>query len=205
LPLDPAYPDERIQHLVNSTKAKIVLCSSAYTERLTTIADSVVTVESKIFSTSIDGNVSIQPSATTQNAAYVIATSGTTGKPKLTVMEHGNFCMSVRGYAPAIGMNAKKPVRMLQFAAHSFDASILEILTPLMLGGTVCIPDEESRVNNVADVINKMQVSNALLTPTFVRFLEPDMVPTLTTLVLGGEPMTQSCIETWSKINLVNA
>lgn len=60
-------------------------------------------------------------------------------------------------------MNAKS--RVLQFAAHTFDASLVEILTTLMMGGTVCIPTEESRLNNIVSVINDMNVNWAVLTP----------------------------------------
>ena len=84
-------------------------------------------------------------------------------------------------------MDVAKPLRALQFAAHSFDASITEILTPLMVGGTVCIPDESTRLNDIAKAMNDMQVTYAQLTPTFVRFLEPSMVPNLITIVLMGE------------------
>ncbi|KAF2731993.1 acetyl-CoA synthetase-like protein, partial [Polyplosphaeria fusca] len=206
LPLDPAYPEERIQHLVDATDAKVVLCSRSYMERLGTIADSVVAVDSTAFDAFGDVGIDVphQSQASSRNAAYIIPTSGTTGKPKLTLLEHGNFCTSAQGHVPGLMLDASTPVRVLQFAAHSFDASLIEILTPLMIGGTVCIPDEQTRVNDVAKVINEMRVNHALLTPTFVRFLQPSMVPTLATIVLMGEPMTQSCLETWSKINLVN-
>ncbi|KAF1951517.1 nonribosomal peptide synthase [Byssothecium circinans] len=101
-------------------------------------------------------------------------------------------------------MDIPKPLRALQFAAHSFDASIAEILTVLMFGGTMCIPDEAMRLNNIAKAMNDMRVTHAQLTPTFVRFLEPSMLPTLKVIVLMGEPMSQADLETWSKIYLVN-
>ena len=84
-------------------------------------------------------------------------------------------------------MDVPKPLRCLQFAAHSFDASIIENLTPLIMGGTVCIPDEATRLNDIAKAMNDMHVTYAQLTPTFVRFLEPSMVPDLVTIVLMGE------------------
>jgi non-ribosomal peptide synthetase component F len=101
-------------------------------------------------------------------------------------------------------MDVAKPLRALQFAAHSFDASITEILTPLMVGGTVCIPDEHTRLNDIGKAMNDMRVTFAQLTPTFVRFLEPSMVPTLVTIVLMGESMSKANLDTWSQINLVN-
>lgn len=94
--------------------------------------------------------------------------------------------------------------RVLQFAAHTFDASLVEILTPLMRGGTVCIPSEESRLNGIVSAINELRVNHAFLTPSFVRFITPADVPNLTRLVLAGEALTQANIDTWSSINLVN-
>ena len=139
-----------------------------------------------------------------KNAAYIIPTSGTTGQPKLTLIEHGNYCTGAKTHVPGLCMDAVKPVRALQFAAHSFDASVIEILSPLMIGGTVCIPDEQSRLNDIAKVMNDMRITWTCLTPTFVRFLEPSMVPHLATICLVGEAMSQSNLDTWSKINLVN-
>lgn len=142
--------------------------------------------------------------ATFENAAYIIPTSGTTGQPKLTLVEHGNFCTGAAGHIPGLGMTATKPLRALQFAAHSFDASLTETLTPLMMGGAVCIPDEQTRLNDITIAINDMKANWAQLTPTFVRFLEPAMVPSMATLVLMGEPMSQANLDTWSAINLIN-
>lgn len=138
------------------------------------------------------------------NAAYIIPTSGTTGQPKLTLLEHRQYCTGAHGHIPGLLFGSTKPLRALQFAAHSFDASVIEILTPLMIGGCVCIPDEETRLNDIAKAINTMRVTWTALTPTFVRFLEPSMVPTLSAIVLMGEAMSQANLDTWSKINLVN-
>ena len=74
------------------------------------------------------------------------------------------------------------------------------MLTVLMIGGCICIPDEETRLNNLAGAINDMRINWATLTPTVVRFLEPAMVPGLETIVLAGEPMSQSNLDTWSQI-----
>ena len=101
-------------------------------------------------------------------------------------------------------MTQTQPLRVLQFAAHSFDASLVEILSPLLVGGTICIPDEQTRLNNVAQAIRAMNVTWACLTPTVVRFLSPSMVPSLATMVLMGEAMSQANLEAWSSITLVN-
>jgi amino acid adenylation domain-containing protein/non-ribosomal peptide synthase protein (TIGR01720 family) len=92
----------------------------------------------------------------------------------------------------------------LQFAAHTFDASLVEILTPLMVGACVCIPDEHERLNDLAGAMNRMKVDHAVLTPSFINFLTPAAVPRLRRLVLAGEAMSRSHVATWSHIELVN-
>jgi hypothetical protein len=104
-------------------------------------------------------------------------------------------------------MHMTPPFRFLQFASYTFDACLVEILTTLMMGGTVCVPREEDRTNgNIAAVMEEMGVTMALLTPSFARVLKPASVPHFKTLILGGEAMAQSHLDTWAdRVNLVNA
>ena len=80
----------------------------------------------------------------------------------------------------------------------------MEILTPLMVGGTVCIPSEHERLNDITGFINRTGVNHAVLTPSFVSFLTPQAVPNLRRLILAGEAMAPSHVATWSHIELVN-
>lgn len=193
-----------MQHLVDAVDAKILLCPRACSDLFSGIVEAVVPIDQELLDSLSPSSERPQAQAESHNAAYIIPTSGTTGQPKLSVLEHGNFCTGAQAHIPGLAMDVTKPLRVLQFAAHSFDASIIEFLTPLMTGGTVCIPDEHERLNNIAKVINDMRVTYAFLTPTFVRFLEPRMVPTLSSIVLMGEAMSQANLDTWSQINLIN-
>lgn len=204
LPLDPAAPKDRKQHLVTAANANVVLCSRTYAESLTDVANTVVPIDFDSLNSFQTSKERPSSRSNSHNAAYIIPTSGTTGQPKLTLLEHGNFCTGVKGHVPGLLLDLPKPLRALQFAAHSFDASIIELLTPLMIGGTVCIPDEHTRLNDITKVINDMRITWACLTPTFVRFLEPSMVPSLTAICLVGEAMSQTNLDTWTQINLVN-
>jgi len=104
-------------------------------------------------------------------------------------------------------MHMNAPFRFLQFASYTFDASLVEILTTLMMGGTVCVPRDEDRTNgNISVVMEQMGVNMALLTPSFARTLAPSDAPHLKTLILGGEAMAQSHVDVWAdKLKLVNA
>jgi acyl-coenzyme A synthetase/AMP-(fatty) acid ligase len=121
--------------------------------------------------------------------------------PKL--VEHAAFCSGASKHGPALLIRPK--ARVLQFASYTFDASLVEILTTLIVGGCVCVPDESSRLNAITDVINNMNVDTALLTPSVAQMINPSHVPGLRTLVLVGEAMTPSHISTWAhKVDLVN-
>ncbi|KAL5437004.1 hypothetical protein PMIN07_006815 [Paraphaeosphaeria minitans] len=203
LPLDPAAPRERLEYLVSAVGASVVLCSPAESHLVDSLAENIFAVDDTLFESLPPFVERPQSRVDSHNAAYVIPTSGTTGQPKLSLLEHGNYCTGASAHYVGLGMDTK-PLRALQFAAHSFDSSVLEILSPLMFGGTICIPDENDRLNDISKVINDMHITWASLTPTFVRFLQPSMVPTLSTIILMGEAMSQANLDTWSRINLIN-
>ena len=203
VPLDPAHPITRLQGIVDDVKAKLVLCSSKHADLSRAISNEVIVVDSGSFDTFAISTAPL-PRCTSNSAAYVIFTSGTTGRPKGTVVEHSAFGTGAAAHGPAMGMDSTS--RVLQFASYTFDASILEILTTLSLGGCVCVPNETDRLNNIPDVINRLGVTWTLLTPSFVQTIQPASVPGLKTLVLGGEAMSSSHIATWSEhVRLVNA
>ncbi|KAF2177349.1 amino acid adenylation domain-containing protein [Zopfia rhizophila CBS 207.26] len=202
VPLDPTHPIPRLQSLSRRINAKVLLCSRVYAESLTTVADTVIPIDDNTLGTLSQYVYYQLPHVAPDNAAYIIFTSGTTGEPKGATIEHAAFCSSAKAHGPAIHICPES--RVLQFAAHTFDSSLIETLTPLMVGACVCIPNEEARLNDIASAMTTMQVNLAILTPSFVGFIHPAQVPELKTLVLAGEAMSKEHVSTWSHINLVN-
>ncbi|KAK4133596.1 non-ribosomal peptide synthetase [Trichocladium antarcticum] len=206
VPMDSSHPVERLRMLCSSVKATLMLCSSRLAQTLAGVVDIILPVDDvsihECAQTAFDGSPIRMPAASSTDAAYVIFTSGSTGKPKGTVIEHRSFCSSARAHAPALRIDGT--CRVLQFAAHTFDASLVEILTPLMVGACVCIPSEDERLNDLAGAISRLRVDHAVLTPSFVNFLTPAAVPGLRRLVLAGEAMSPAHVATWSYLELVN-
>lgn len=204
VPLDPSHPVERIRSLCESVGARLLLCSPRHRRMLADVLPTVIPVDGEaLIPSENDASIVELPKASPSNAAYIIFTSGSTGKPKGTVIEHRAFCSGARSHAPALYID--DGCRILQFAAYTFDASLVEILTPLMVGGTICIPSEDERLNSLVEAMNRMKVNNATLTPSFINFLKPESLPDLRTLALVGEAMAPSHVETWSrKVQLVN-
>ncbi|KAI9902278.1 hypothetical protein N3K66_001630 [Trichothecium roseum] len=204
VPLDPAYPDARVKGILEDVEATVVLCSPQYEGRFASFGPNAISVTHELVH-SVSLGAQRLPDLSTSSPAYVIFTSGTTGKPKGTVVGHAAFCTGASAHGAAMGMN--KSSRVLQFASYTFDASIMEILTALIKGGTVCIPSDEERMNNIAGAINRMDVNWTLLTPSVAQLIQPSSVPGLRTIVLGGEAMSAAHIAQWgsSNVKLMNA
>jgi amino acid adenylation domain-containing protein len=202
VPLDPAAPVARLQSMTHKVQASILLCSPQHAGTFLPIMDHVMVIP--VDSLMIDKlpEPDPLPKIASTDLAYLIFTSGSTGEPKGTIIEHGSYCSSAKAHSPAMLMNSNS--RALHFAAHIFDASLVEILSTLMVGGAVCIPNEENRLNNLAMSISKMKVNWAVLTPSFIGFMDPADVPSLETLVLAGEAMSKSHVQKWSQKALCN-
>ncbi|KAJ5742214.1 hypothetical protein N7533_011623 [Penicillium manginii] len=202
--LDSSHPTERLKSIMDDLEAQVVLASPDLEQLARKLAPHVVVVSSSSPLLQEPCVGTILPTVSAANLAYVIFTSGTTGKPKGTMNEHGAYITNLRTYTERLQMNLSS--RVLQFASYTFDASILEILTTLLVGGCVCVPNEETRLHSISRFIEEYQANWALLTPSFARTIDPASVPSLKTLVLGGEAMTDAHIATWSKsVALINA
>jgi amino acid adenylation domain-containing protein/non-ribosomal peptide synthase protein (TIGR01720 family) len=196
VPVDPKHPQTRLQELITDVGAKVVLCSRVHHERAAEVAATPVIVDAQAFRRlRLPSTAKPKSAATPDNAAYCLFTSGTTGKPKGTIIPHQAFCTSAAAFTRRMNINATS--RTFQFASYTFDASCIEILSALTVGATVCVPSEEERMNNPAGAIRKLKATWSLLTPSVLGTIEPDRVPCLKTLVAGGEALPGPIIKKW--------
>lgn len=198
--LDPNQPIERLRSIIEASGAKVVLVAPQHKDLLANIVPHIVLVGEESLRNLEGSAKALQPtaavsSANHNNPAFVIFTSGSTGTPKGIVVEHGAFCSSARSHAPILGLHSG--TRVLQFASYTYDLSIAETFTTLMVGGCICVPSEYDRLNRLAAAINSMEVEWMFLTPTVAALLTPEQVPIVRTLVLGGEHATHNNFSTW--------
>ncbi|GAB7333473.1 hypothetical protein MBLNU13_g05068t1 [Cladosporium sp. NU13] len=192
--LDPDSPRDRLFQIVLKSKAKLILNGADTRDSIIGLTDHQFTVDDSLYQLPKDE----KPLPATNSAiiATVQFTSGSTGDPKAIRLQHAALCSSFAAFGVAWDIGPDS--RVFQFAAHTFDVAIADILATLCLGGCVCIPSSSERLNDLALSMQRMQVNWTLLTPTIARLLVPKDVPTLRTLVLGGEPVLRENLQTWA-------
>ena len=203
--LNPTFPKARLLSIINDADATIVLTDTEHENKFLSDVQHVIAIGPSrwVDATNEEKTIVSLPRAVPKNAAFVVFTSGSTGKPKGIVIEHEAAVTSARAHAPA--MNIGTHTRTLQFAAYTFDVSIGDIFHTLINGGTVCVPSELERLQDLAGAINRMDANWAHLTSTVAGLLRPSQIPTLQTLCLGGEPVKQELVERWADhVFLVN-
>ncbi|PYH82682.1 acetyl-CoA synthetase-like protein [Aspergillus uvarum CBS 121591] len=210
VPLGAAHPLPRVQTITQDAAVETVLVDREQQQRLVPLGLQLLTVNEGFLAlrppldlaqtTALLQKSTVRP----HNTAWIIYTSGSTGAPKGVILEHQALSTSIEAHGAAFKMD--EMTRTLQFAAHTFDATIQDIITTLWAGGCVCIPSEHDRVNRLTEVMSAMRVNCATLTSTVASMLVPKRIPSLRTIILVGEPVTAAAVALWSPhVTVLNA
>lgn len=201
--LDTSHPPGRLEMLTGQVKGPVIMASESQKDRALLLAPQVIVVSPTTSKKTPDpfwdeGTSAEKP----QDVALVVFTSGTTGRPKATAIEHHSVCSGLIGLAQRIRL--PETCRFYQFSSYAWDAAFGEMLMTLFRGGCICIPSEADRMNQLAQSITSMEADSILLTPTVLRLLSPQEVPTLRNVIMGGEKVTRGLVRTWaSLVNLM--
>jgi amino acid adenylation domain-containing protein/non-ribosomal peptide synthase protein (TIGR01720 family) len=173
LPIDPAYPQERIQFMLDDSKAKLLVDE----KELSAFRQQAGKFE----------GAKVQRTANAANLVYVIYTSGSTGRPKGVMVEHRGLANTVLAQIELF--DVKGTDRCLQFASFSFDAFAWESFIALLSGASLTIIGAEERRNPelFTKFINDHSINIITLSPAYLRQLDLRLLPNLKVLVSAGE------------------
>ncbi|MFE3188790.1 amino acid adenylation domain-containing protein [Nocardia sp. NPDC059240] len=184
LPIDPAYPDDRIDYLVADARPRLVL------GRVELDAAELSAVDLPEHDPSdADRLRALRPG----NLAYVIYTSGSTGKPKGVPVPHGAIAEHLDGFVSEWGMTAED--RLLQSSSVSFDASLLDIFVTFTAGARLVVPKPDAfrDIPYVAEIITRCGVTVLHMVPsmlsTFLLLPEVSQWRALRHVPVGGEAL----------------
>jgi amino acid adenylation domain-containing protein/non-ribosomal peptide synthase protein (TIGR01720 family) len=201
--LDPSHPVDRRQYITSEVEARVIICSPSQAHLYESEFPSTFVLSEDSLERLSEHEVAPRTTVAPSNLLYVIFTSGSTGNPKGCLIENRAFLSGSIRHAERAAID--HTTRILQLASYCFDVSMLEILTALVHGSCICTPDMALMANGPAYIVNEYKITWTFMTPSLVKLMAPNMVPTLKTLALGGEPLSKIDVETWAgELQLIN-
>ncbi|MCJ2147808.1 amino acid adenylation domain-containing protein [Bacillus sp. B19-2] len=203
LPIDPTYPMERIQYILEDSQTRVVLTQSRLADDIPWEGQVIVYEENVLQAEAKDD---LKQPCSPDQLAYVIYTSGTTGRPKGTMLSHTGIVNLRAVFTTSLQITNED--RIVQFASISFDASIWEVFMALLTGASIYISPKQviENINHFETFLHRHHITVATLPPTYAIHLCPEYVYTLKTLVTAGSAASTQIVEKWkSHVNYVNA
>ncbi len=205
LPLDPAYPQERLAFMLRDAQPHAVV-----TQQRVSILSLAMSGEGKRGAQVVNWDtgeavISAQPThnpsteVLPQNLTYVIYTSGSTGQPKGVLLEHRGLCNVSQAQARLFGLTSTD--RVLQFSSLNFDAATFEIWMALTVGASLYVGTYEVLAPGepLQHFLAHHHISMVTLTPSTLAVVPLTDLPALHTIAVAGEACPAELMAQWGR------
>ncbi|MFC7546918.1 amino acid adenylation domain-containing protein [Plantactinospora sp. GCM10030261] len=196
LPVDVDYPTERVAYMISDARPVLLLTDRTTGRRWPDLTVARMHLDDPLPATG--SGAAPAPDGPPTQPAFLLYTSGSTGRPKAVVVTHAGLAnmaaVQVERFAVPAG------ARVSQLAALGFDAAISELYTAWFAGATLVLPaaGEVLAGEALAEWMTRTRVSHAQLTPAVLGTVPAGGLPTVTTLVVGGEACPQDLVDRWA-------
>ncbi len=191
VPIDPDYPEKRIDYIVEDSRPVTVLGESdgAFTDNISMVDINRI-LESETGIENPDNNT------TSENLVYAIYTSGSTGKPKGVLLEQKTLINLVDFETNQTNLEFTNK-KVLQFAALSFDVCYQEIFSTILNGGTLYLIGNKIKKdpNLLLNNIGENGINVVFLPTAYLKFISREteylhlFPPTLEHIIAAGEQL----------------
>jgi amino acid adenylation domain-containing protein len=195
LGLDPAYPQERLQLMLDDARVNVLVTQERFSSRFEAIGTSQVYIDKDWPEICAEHGANLPSNMSTDQLAFVVFTSGSTGRPKGVGITHVALA-NLMTWQVARNTAGPKP-RTLQFASLSFDVSFQEIFSTWVAGGTLVVADEDVRHDPKAllRVLTEQRIANVDVPYVALQYLaevattENVRLPDLRYFIAAGEQL----------------
>lgn len=203
LPLDPSYPKERLEHMLQDSRVQLLLTQRHVYAELEFDQQQVICIDDAgVYATQPTSNIDkAQLGLSAANLAYIIYTSGSTGKPKGAAVEHQNETNLLYWYTKEYAL--EKNDKVLIMTAIGFDLTQKNLFAPLICGASVQFATARYfDVNAITAFIARQQITFTNCAPSvFYPLVEHDhhikQLASLRCVLFGGESIAFDRLAAW--------
>jgi amino acid adenylation domain-containing protein len=224
VPLDSKLPVKRIEHMIQAVDIRMIFTDAGNGEILSHFSKNFldrtqrVVLDNlfyKMAGLSVSHNAVQDVRYSSEDKAYVYFTSGSTGMPQAIIGKNGSLVQFIEWEVETFSVD--ETYRISQLAAVGFDAFLRNVFTPLLVGGTVCIPGTRELVMDSEGLVNWIDGNRITLVhcvPSVFRLINSEILTTgrfshLKYILMSGEQISPNELRRWydvfgHRIQLVN-